>query len=208
MISKNSIFFQKQTWTACISLATLDKYQPTTATLKSAASCVPLDSSNQFKFSSLSIQTPGFYILSAKIKSSDNKYNFEATSNYIRIQEINFKYNSDIADTRNIVFQLTGENTDTLQEKRKAMLGNLLSKYGLTIQGQIYIYLLENKVYISTSINVNSPFLLADAVDTIVNKTVSTDVIPGLTLESVSYYETSFAKAAAISSSPTSQSSV
>jgi hypothetical protein len=61
---------------------------------------------------------------------------------------------------------------------------------------------LENKIYLSTSINVNTAFLLSDALDTIVNKTLSTDVIPGLTLELVSYYETSFAKAAAISSSP------
>jgi hypothetical protein len=81
------------------------------------------------------------------------------------------------------------------------MLGNLLNNYGLTIQGPIYIYFLENKVYLSTTVNVNTPYLLADAVDTIVNKTPSTDVIPGLTFELVSYYETNFAKAAAISSS-------
>lgn len=175
-------------------MLTLDKYQPSNAKLQSTLKCVLLDQSNKFIFSGLSIDTSGFYILSAQITSSDNKFNFQATSNYIRIQEKSYVYNSDIADSRNLVFQFTGDNTDSLQEQRKAMFGDLLVKYGLTVQGPIYIYLLENNVYLTTSVNL-VPRLITPMVETLVNYTSKTDVISGLSLVLISYYDGKFAKA-------------
>ena len=167
-----------------------------------------LDNTNQFRFTGLSIQTVGFYVINVQIISSDNKYNFNATSNYIRIVSKNFVTDTNIADTRNIVFQFTGDNTNSLQQIRIAMFGNLLAEYNLTVQGPIYIYFFENYVYLTTSISVNAPAGLADMVNTLINVTDPTVVIPGLTLKSITYYDSVFAKDVSISASSSSSSAV
>jgi hypothetical protein len=85
------------------------------------------------------------------------------------------------------------------------MIGNLLTNYSLTVQGIVYIYLYENSVYLSTSISLNSPELVRTMLSTLINNTATTDIIPGLELITISFYDTDYtAKAVASTTTTTS----
>ena len=85
------------------------------------------------------------------------------------------------------------------------MCGNLVTNYGLTCQGAVDIYVNDNNVCLSTSISLNSPELVRTMLSTLINNTATTDIIPGLELITISFYDTDYtAKAVASTTTTTS----